>query len=225
MAKPKRITILAGHYGSGKTHIAVNYALWLRAQGFPAVLADLDIVNPYFRTADAAALLREAGVELLSSDYALSNLDVPSVPGAVGTALSRTDTFCVLDVGGDDRGALALGRYAGILNSEPDRAIWLVINASRPLTAAPDDCAGILREIEAAARIRFTGLANNTHLAAETTPETVLASLPYAEAVSELTGLPIAMTAARQDLASMLEGKVPNLFALRILNKPEWDIL
>jgi hypothetical protein len=223
MTEPKRITVLAGHYGSGKTHIAVNYALRQKAGGRSVLLADLDIVNPYFRTADAADMLREAGIELISSEYALSNLEAPSVPSAIGAALLRKDVNCVLDVGGDDRGALALGRYAPLLAGEPSLDVWLVVNASRPLTATPEACLGIMREIETAARVKFTGIVNNTHLCGETAAGTVLASRPYAEAVAARAGLPVVMTAVREDLIPALK-QYPNVFPVKILRKPEWAI-
>jgi hypothetical protein len=223
-ANPAKVTILAGHYGSGKTHIAVNYALWQKARGISVALADLDVVNPYFRTTDAKALLQEAGVELIASEYALSNLEVPSTPSAVAAAITRDGAHCVIDVGGDDRGALALGRYAAQLAGEPSCDIWLVVNASRPLTATPEACLEIMREIETASRQRFTGIIHNTHLAVETTPETVLAARPYAAEISKQTKLPIAMTTVREDLLPLLQGQVENLFALKILRKPEWDI-
>ena len=223
-ANPAHVTILAGHYGSGKTHVAVNYALWLRAQGYPVTLVDLDIVNPYFRTKDADALLREAGIAVISSEYALSNLEVPSVPSAIGTAFARGGGYCVIDVGGDDRGALALGRYAAQLGSAESLDMWLVVNANRPLTATPEACLEIMGEIEAAARQKFTGIVNNTHLGAETTPETILSSLPYAEAIAKQTGLPLVMTTVREDLLTFVQGQAPHPFALKILPKPEWDI-
>ena len=108
----KRVTLFAGHYGSGKTNIAVNYALRLKKEGKPVVIADLDIVNPYFRTKDSEEELRAAGIRLISSEFAGSNVDLPSLPQEMYTVTDNREEYAVLDIGGDDRGAYALGRYA-----------------------------------------------------------------------------------------------------------------
>jgi len=114
----KRVTILTGHYGSGKTSIAVNWAIWLRRTGRPVAIADLDIVNPYFRTVDHRRELEENGVRLVASRFAGSNLDLPALPAGLYAAVEDRDAFAVLDVGGDDRGAVALGRYVPSILAE-----------------------------------------------------------------------------------------------------------
>ena len=108
----KRVTLFAGHYGSGKTNIAVNYAMKIRRDGNAVVIADMDIVNPYFRTKDSETELNEAGIRLISSEYASSNVDLPSLPQDLYNVIDDKSNFAVLDIGGDDRGAYALGRYA-----------------------------------------------------------------------------------------------------------------
>lgn len=107
----KRITIIAGYYGSGKTNIAINYALKLRSEGLPTSLVDLDIVNPYFRAADSKQILSDNDIELICSDYVNTNVDFPAIPSAVYSAIDNQDKYVVIDIGGDDRGAYALGRY------------------------------------------------------------------------------------------------------------------
>ncbi|MDR1157962.1 MAG: hypothetical protein LBK75_06595 [Oscillospiraceae bacterium] len=217
-----RLIVLAGHYGSGKTHLAVNLALRWRAVRAPVALADLDIVNPYYRAKDASAWLREADVRLISSAFAGSNLDAPAVPPEMGQIFDD-DTLCaVVDVGGDDRGALALGRYAGRIAALQDRAVLWVVNPYRPLTGHTDDALAVMKEIEAAGHICFTGIVNNANLGPETTPEDVTASLPYAETLARETGLPIVLTAVRADLLPAVADLVPNPFPLHIFHKPEW---
>ena len=105
-----RVTLFAGHYGSGKTNLAVNYARRLARDGRAVTLADLDIVNPYFRAKDSEALLRQEGIRLLSSPYANSNVDIPALPQEMYAVIDDRSRYAVLDIGGDDRGALALGR-------------------------------------------------------------------------------------------------------------------
>ena len=129
----KRLTLFAGHYGSGKTNIAVNYSLYLAKMGLPVTVADLDIVNPYFRTKDSAKVLEGAGIELISSPFANSNLDVPAMPPEVYRLVADRTRYGVLDIGGDDRGALALGRYVPMIKDENDYEMLFVINKSRPL--------------------------------------------------------------------------------------------
>ena len=176
----RRITLFAGHYGSGKTNIALNYARHMR-RAYPRVaVADLDIVNPYFRTKDSAAELAADGIELVVSDFANSNVDFPAMPKETYALMADRATRVVVDVGGDDRGALALGRYVDDIRAEGDYEMLAVINASRPLTTTPQDTVEVLREIEAACALPFTGIVNNTNLGQKTTAETVLASVPYA---------------------------------------------
>ena len=219
----RRVTLFAGHYGSGKTNIALNYARLLRrasvAEGdaaHPVAVADLDIVNPYFRTKDSAAALAAEGIGLVVSDYANSNVDFPAMPKEAYSLFSDRDVRVVGDGGGDDRGALALGRYVDDIRAEGDYEMLAVVNASRPLTETGADTVEVLREIEAAAALPFTGIVNNTNLGQKTTPETVLESRPYAEEVARLMGVPLRFTCCDRRLASALEGKVPALLPLDI---------
>lgn len=213
----KRLTLFAGHYGSGKTNLALNYAYWLRERSDKVTVADLDIVNPYFRTKDAEASLRSAGIGLISSSYANSNVDVPAMPKETYALIDGRDTLGVLDIGGDDRGALALGRYVPSILAENDFEMLFVVNRARPLTRTVDDALVVFDEIQTACGLPFTAIVNNTNLGPATTSEDVLASLPYAEELSRRTGLPIKMTGAEKRLAPALEGRVENLFPISIL--------
>lgn len=197
----KRVTLFAGHYGSGKTNVAINYALHLKSMGLPVKIADLDIVNPYFRTKDSMADLDAAGIPLICSEYAGSNVDFPALPGDVYSLFDNKDTYAVMDIGGDDRGAYALGRYREAILAEDNYDMLLVINKYRPLTKTPELCYEVVQEIEKAAGIKFTGIVNNSNIGSETTWEDVEKSFPYADAVAELTGLPIVMTTAMESIA------------------------
>ena len=212
----KRVTLFAGHYGSGKTNIAVNWALHLRRQGLPVTVADLDIVNPYFRTKDSAKELEAAGIRMIASPFANSNVDVPALPGELYAVVDDKTSHAVLDVGGDDRGALALGRYSPAIREEGDYAMLGVLNFARPLTATPADAVEVLREVEAAGSLPFTGLINNTNIGKATTPETVLNSVALAEETARRMGLPLVMTTAEATVAEALSGQVENLFPLTL---------
>ena len=124
----KRITLFAGHYGSGKTNIAVNYAMHLKALGENVVVADLDIVNPYFRTKDSLEDFAKAGIRLISSAFASSNVDLPALPQDVYSILDNPTEYAIMDIGGDDRGAYALGRYADAIKAENNYEMLLYGN-------------------------------------------------------------------------------------------------
>lgn len=214
----RRVTLFAGHYGSGKTNIAVNYALALRKSGEAVTIVDLDIVNPYFRTKDSQAELDAAGVRLISSPYANSNVDFPALPPEIYGAVERRDAAAVMDIGGDDRGALALGRYAPYILEENDYEMLFVANCYRPLTTTAEEAMEVLREIELAGGIAFTGIVNNSNLGRDTDADVVRASLGYAEKLSALSGLPVRMTTVMQELAPRL-GELDGLFPLRLQAK------
>ena len=212
----KRITIFAGHYGSGKTNIALNWARHLKRQGAAVSVADLDIVNPYFRTKDSAAELAAEGIGLVVSEFANSNVDFPAMPKEIYALVAERDEKVVMDVGGDDRGALALGRYVPDIRAENDYEMLAVINASRPLTQTAADTVEVLREVEAACQLPFTGLVNNTNLGRETRVEDVLRSVDYAKETDALMGLPIFMTCVDERLAAALSPRIENLFPIKI---------
>ena len=210
----KRLTLFAGHYGSGKTNIAVNYSLYLRGLGLPVTVADLDIVNPYFRTKDSAKVLEDAGIELICSPFANSNLDVPAMPPEVYRLVADRERYGVLDIGGDDRGALALGRYVPEIREENDYEMLFVINKSRPLTRDVQGTLEVMQEIEEACGLPFTAIVNNSNLGEATTVRDILDSASYANAVAEKTGLPIKMTTVNHHLLQDLPQG--NFFPLRL---------
>ena len=210
----KRLTILCGHYGSGKTNVAVGIAAELKKSRDSVTVADLDIVNPYFRTKDSAACFEEQGIRLICSAYATSNVDIPALPQEMYALNDDRSMTAVLDIGGDDRGALVLGRLAPKILAEGDYEMLMVINCYRPLTRDAASTLEVMAEIEFAGGIRFTGIINNSNLGEMTTAEDILASRGYAEEVSRLSGLPLVMTSVRQDLAPAVEGKMPRVFPL-----------
>ena len=216
----KRITLLAGHYGSGKTNIAVNLAEELKKQRDNVAIADLDIVNPYYRTLDSKDRLDHAGIRLIVSRYANSNLDIPALPQSMYAVTDDRSLSCVIDVGGDDRGALALGRLAPKIREENDYDMFLVVNRFRPLTRTAAEVLEVLTEIEYAGGLKFTGIINNSNLGAETTAETVLSSVDFGRQCSEATGLPVVFTSVEASLASELSGKIPDLFPMILQKRP-----
>ncbi len=210
---PKRITLFCGHYGSGKSTVAIAYAA-LQKRRSPlgrTVLADLDVVNPYFRSGDCRELLSRLGIGLIVSDYASTNVDLPAMPESAYSITGDRSLRAVIDVGGDDRGALALGRYAPAILEENDYEMLAVINRFRPLTGTPDDTVAVLREIESACGIPFTGIVNCSNLGRETTAEDLTGSFPYAGEVSRMMGIPVRFCAALPLVAKELPPCVPVL--------------
>ena len=216
----KRLTLIAGHYGSGKTNIAVNLSYDLKDKGFNRVaIADLDIVNPYFRTKDSIEQLTDKGIELISSPYAGSNVDIPAIPQEMYALTDDTSISAIIDIGGDDRGALALGRYVPAIVKENDYSFYLVINCYRPLTGDVPSTLEIMKEIEQAAGIRFTGIINNSNVGADTKKEHILNSLDYANEVSKVSGLPLVMTTVEASLFDDLKDEIHNLFPLQLQSR------
>ena len=215
----KRLTLFAGHYGSGKTNIAVNYALHLAREGKSVCIADLDIVNPYFRTADSAAQLKEAGIDLISPKFANSNVDLPALPAESYRLVQDKRSFGIMDIGGDDRGAYALGRYVPFIKEENNYRMIFVANAYRPLTATPEDAIEVMREIETACGLKFTDIVNNSHLGNFTDVQTVLDTQDYIEKLCALSGLPLFCTTVREDLAAAVGAHIPNVLPLQLQEK------
>ena len=221
--KFKRLTLMAGHYGSGKTNIAVNLAMMLKREGEDVVIADLDIVNPYYRTKDSEEELKAAGIPLISSEYANSNVDVPALPQELYSIVDVKSRYAIVDIGGDDRGALALGRYTPFILEENDYDMLLVINKYRPLTPDTASTLEVMREIEAAGGLPFTGIVNNSNLGRETTPEDVIASDAYAKDIAAATGLPIRMTTVKAEIAGAVAEVLPDVVPLHLQDKRLWN--
>lgn len=203
----KRITLFCGHYGSGKTNIAVNYALKLKADGLDVALADLDIVNPYFRSKDSTAELEKAGVRVIALPFANSSVDLPALPSQAYSLVQNRSVYAVLDIGGDDRGAYALGRFVPYILEENDYEMVYVVNFFRPLTQTVDQAIEVMGEIESACGLKFSAVINNSNLGAETTAKTVRNTSAKADELCRRTGLPLMATTAEAGIAE--DGMMP----------------
>ena len=193
----KRIHIIVGHYGSGKTEFAINYAIKLKESCDKVMIADLDIVNPYFRTNDVKDMLKEKGNSVLASEYAGSNVDIPALPANIHSLFDDKNAAVVLDVGGDEDGAVVLGRFKQQIEAEGYEMLF-VVNTFRPLTNDSDSILQVLGEVEDASRLKVTGLVNNSNLQHLTTSADVIkgqseideAAKKHGIAVSYISGLP-----------------------------------
>ena len=220
MLFPHRLTIVTGHYGTGKTEFSVNLALALAREHPNVTLADLDIVNPYFRSRERKALLAQHGVPLISSSQACADADVPSLPPQLLGLLDDRSRRGVLDIGGDPTGARVLARFRPRIEKE-DYQLLFVLNANRPEVREREDAIRYLRSIEAVTGLSCTGIVNNTHLCGETTAEDIRKGAALAAAVSEETGIPVLCHTALETLAGELED-LP-LFPIRIYMKKPWE--
>ena len=198
----KKINIITGHYGSGKTTSALNTALRLAQNNKKVSIVDLDIVNPYFRTSDFPELLKKNSIEMIAPMYAGSNLDIPAVNFDMERIISES-SHVVIDVGGDDAGAYALGRYAPLIDS----------------IKTPAEAVQLMYEIEQAARIKHTGIINNSSLGYETSAEEIEKSHEFAVKISEETGLPLVFTAYRKGIDINISPKTE----VELFVKPLWD--
>ena len=214
----KKITVITGHYGSGKTNLAVNLAVNAAQEGKSVAVVDLDIVNPYFRTADFRELFQQQGIKLVAPDYANSNLDIPSLQFDL-ELLARSEDCLIIDVGGDDAGAFALGRFSAALNAMGCELDMLyVINQRRFLTSTADEALALMYEIEAAARMKHTGIVNNTNLGEETTAAVVDQSEEFAAEAAMKAGLPLVFTTCPESEAELSFNE--NLFPVKVYVKP-----
>lgn len=217
-----RLTIITGHYGTGKTELAVNLALSLAGEGARVALADLDNVNPYFRSRERRALLEEAGIRLIATSQACTDADIPSVPAELLAILEDRTYRGVLDIGGDPVGARVLARFRPQLLREDSQLIY-VLNANRPEVREAADAIGYLRKIEAVTGLRCTGLVNNTHLCGETTAEEIRKGAALAAAVSRETGIPVLCHTAEARFVPELSDLSETVFPISIQMKKPWE--
>lgn len=204
----KKISIITGHYGSGKTNFSANLAIKLAKEKNKVTVVDLDIVNPYFRTADFTDLFSQYGIELVAPMYANTNLDIPAISFDL-ERIARDEGYLIVDVGGDDAGAIALGRYAEAFKDFSDKIdMFYVINCYRYLTRTPAEALELMYEIEEASHMKHTAIVNNSNLSNETTAETINNSLDFAEKVALEAKLPIAYTAVPYHLKTKAETQI-----------------
>lgn len=213
----RKINIITGHYGSGKTNVSVNMALDLAEKGEKVTVVDLDIVNPYFRTADFKELFGEHNISLTVPTYANSNLDIPAL-GFDMNGIADREGYIIIDVGGDDEGAKALGRYRKVFEKYDTQMLY-VINRCRYLTKEPAVALQLMYEIENASGMKCDGIINNTNLGRETDRDIVLGSVAYADEVCREAGLPLVAVTAE---ASYLDG-IDKAYPINIYVKKLWE--
>ncbi len=217
----KRITLIMGHYGSGKTFVAVNYAMALARMKKNVSIYDLDIVNPYYRTVDAVKMLEREGVDLVVSPFAETNVDIPAMNSASYKMVDDLNRFAVVDVGGDDRGALALGRFQERIKQENNYDALMVVNKFRPETRDIFGVLTVMQEIERASKIKFTGLVNNSNLGDETTEKEIYEGLDFCKEIELKTGVPLKFTAVKKELLENIKN-IQNVLSVEPIKYGNW---
>ncbi len=221
----KRLTVLVGNYGSGKTELSISLARHLKkVEKQITALVDLDIVNPYFRSGEQEQLLESEGIRVLMPTFANTTVDIPALPAAIQSVFDVKNEYVVFDVGGDDTGAAALGRYVEFFAAEKEQLRCLfVINAMRPLTRNAEDVIDLMVRVSARGRMTFTGLVNNTNLAEETTVEMLLEGQKMVEEVAKKTGVPQVMIAGEKAALDKMPSQYASLlFPIERVMKPQW---
>lgn len=216
-----RIAAVVGHYGSGKTEIAMALSIRAAEEGRKVKIVDLDIVNPFFRSAEQREALGALGVGLIAPPYALTGVDLPVLPAEVQSVFDDPSLYAVLDVGGEEAGAAALGRY----RPHFDRAgcqLYYVVNVFRPFSEDAEQIARQMERIERRARLHPAGLINNSNLGPWTTPEQILEGQRVLERVAMRTGVPVAAAAGEEKVLKALDGLAVPVIPLKLMLKPEW---
>ena len=216
-----RILVIAGHFGSGKTEIALNLAIALRPYEKELALIDLDIVNPYFRTAEQEELLRAHDIALYKPIFAATSVDIPSLPPEIMGVFARDHLRVIFDVGGDDLGAAALGGYAPQF-ARSDRAFYMVVNPYRPRSATVAQIRSMYEAIALRARMRPDALICNANLGDETTAEDLSRGYETVCRAAEALHVPVAFSCARRALALSLDSFPVPVFPIDRHLKPEW---
>ncbi len=219
-----RVTVLVGHFGSGKTEIALNLAMDQASEGVLVTMADLDVVKPYFRTRSARALLTESGIDLLAPQGPNIHSDLPIIVPEIRSHLRQSERRLIIDVGGDDVGARVLGSLSDVVPHGETECL-LVLNFRRPSTPDPEAAVRMVREIEAVGRLPVSGLISNTHLMDETDLEIILDGLENAQLTGEQLGIPVVAVAASEDLAAELRARIDRpVVALRRIVVPPFEL-
>jgi hypothetical protein len=224
--KKSGIDVYIGNFGSGKTEIAINSALASAKSGKRTALVDLDIVNPYFKSTTQKEILQGAGVTLITTGYANTGTDIPSLPAEIARIFTGDFDSVAIDVGGDPAGARVLGRYRQEFERNRDHLrCHLVVNAMRPMTSSAGEIASMCAEIEAASRLCVDDLINNTNLAEATTPVVILEGLTIVKEAAEILGKRVCMTTADRNNVGQIAaaGKhIENLKCITIFLRPAW---
>ena len=219
----KRIRLFIGHYGSGKSEVSINYVTKLREQVEGEVaLADLDVVNVYFRSREKKDIMKDLGITPIDSSINTTTLDLPAVSAEIMRPLNDKSVNYVIDVGGDNVGGKVVGRFANQFNSN-DYDMFYVVNANREKTQTAKEVLQYMDAIEATSKLKVTGLINNTHMLKETTVEDVLKGQYVAREVSKIRNIPIKYISCLESIVDKLPKDLEgDILPMKLYLREEW---
>ncbi len=224
MFNDKRLRFVVGHYGSGKTEFSINYAIKLAQEGKKVALADLDVVNLYFRSREKTEVLEKLGVKVIGGSIKASAIDIPAISAEIVTPMQDKSYEAIIDVGGDPTGARTLGRYKEYF-IDGDYDMFFVLNANRPETQTVDKVMEYLKKIEDTARAKVTGIINNTHMLKSTTVSDVLKGQELAEKISENLDIPIKYISVIENVAKKLPKDLQGeIFPIILYMREDWMV-
>lgn len=219
----KRISIFTGHFGSGKTEVAVNFTLKLSEHYEKTAIVDFDIVNPFFRTMDAKSKLEKKNIWVIAPLYANTNVDVPALPPEINTLFEKKEYKVVFDVGGDDLGAKVLSRYRDEILQD-DYELFVVVNTRRPMTDTGEKIEEMIYSIEASSRIKVTSIVNNTHLLQNTSIKDIIDGQEIIQSVSNKLNIPIRFTGVFYNNCENIKKVIDNeVFCMEKLIRLPWE--
>ncbi len=226
------IVIITGHFGCGKTNLTINLSLTLASAGRNVTMVDMDIVNPYFRASDSASMLEQANVKVVAPIFAGTTLDTPSLGPGIDEAIiqsAQKNTIAIIDVGGDESGAIALGRYRKKIEASGYQMLY-VVNQNRYMTTSVDEAIELLVEIENSSGLRATHIVGNTHLKNETSSRTILDAIPFTKAVADAAKLELLFITSPEDVYDEVKGllektntSTPIVFPVKTYVKTPWE--
>lgn len=222
MNNDKRIKIIIGHYGSGKTEFSINYAVKLAKENKKVALVDLDVVNLYFRSREKAEILEDMGIKVIGSSIKASALDIPAISADVLTPLQDKSYEAIMDIGGDPAGARTLGRYHNYFQ-EGNYDMFFVLNANRPETQTVEKVMEYMTKIEDTSRAKITGIISNTHLLKSTTVDDVVKGFQLSKEVSKVTNVPLRYITVLEELVPKLPKEIQEIvFPIKLYMREEW---
>ena len=216
-----RYFVLTGNYGSGKTELSLNMALQF-SEKYQTTLVDLDIVNPYFRSGEKAEMMKKKGIRMLMPTYAMTTVDIPALPAEIQSVFENPSEKVIFDVGGDDTGAAALGRfYPSFMALRNQTKMMFVINCMRPLTKEPDEIIDLAERIQNRGRLKIDMLVNNTNLADLTEPEMIEKGERMSLQCAARLGIQDVISTGKKEILARCKLSAPTL-AIRRYMVPEW---
>ena len=226
----KRITLIVGHFGSGKTEFSMNLIMDMKKKNERVAILDLDIANPYFRSRENQAMLLENGIDIHYNSYGYDiTEDMPALSATIRAPLEDGDCKVVADVGGNNSGAMVLNQFRKYFTDDESEMLC-VMNANRPDTESCELMIESIRSLEDITGLKAKGLINNTHMLKETTADDIIKGYRMCQEVSEITGYPIVWNTCRKDLLPELEKRLAEegigdefvIYPIQLYMRPDW---